>query len=476
VARPDGMRLLRILRRLMLKFLAMALSAAVVMAQSGSTERPVFKLLRYEEDWSSLRDHNGSRSELMDSLKYIPFGLEGWYLTLGGEARQRFEFFDHAVWGRDPEDNGYWLQRYMLHADAHLGPRFRLFGQLKSGIEVNRKGGPRPADEDQLDVHQAFIDAALWRSGQDELTLRVGRQEMAFGSSRLVSFREGPNVRQSFDGARLTMHKAGWQVDTFATKPVETSRGVFDDSPDHTRSFWGVYGVRSFPALPKGNIDLYYLGLDRKRARFDAGLQREQRHSMGARIWGRTESWDYNYELVFQWGRFGSGDIRGWTTASDTGFRVDSVRLRPRLGLKADIASGDHDPTDQTLGTFNALFPKGAYFSEADLLGPYNLMDLHPSIELTLMASLKLTTDADFFWRQSIHDGIYGIPGNLLQSGRGVTARYIGWHTSAQLEWSINRHLSVTAMYLHFFPGDFLKQAPPDRPVNFVSTWLSYRF
>lgn len=28
-------------------------------------------------------------------------------------------------------------------------------------------------------------------------------------------------------------------------------------------------------------------------------------------------------------------------------------------------------------------FAKGAYFSEADLLGPHNLTDLHPSVELT---------------------------------------------------------------------------------------------
>src|SRR5438874_1430352 len=87
-----------------------------------------------------------------------------------------------------------------------------------------------------------------------------------------------------------------------------------------------------------------------------------------------------------------------------------SAELRPRFGLKADIASGDRNLADQTLGTFNALFPKGAYFSEADLLGPYNLMDLHPSVELHLTKSLKLTPDADFFWRQSTHDGIYGIP------------------------------------------------------------------
>lgn len=66
----------------------------------------------------------------------------------------------------------------------------------------------------------------------------------------------------------------------------------------HTRSFWGVYAVGPFRALPKGKLDFYYLGLDRKRARFNEGVGRELRHSIGARIWGKTESWDYNTELV----------------------------------------------------------------------------------------------------------------------------------------------------------------------------------
>jgi hypothetical protein len=454
----------------------MGLFSGIAIAQEQSPARPAYKLLRYDEDWSNLPSTAGS-GDWLDPLKNIRLGIgDDWFVTIGGEIRERFEFFDHGGWGREPSDNHYLLQRYMLHADWHLGGRFRFFGQLKSGLENNRSGGPRPPDEDRLDVQQAFLEAGLWQSGKNSMTLRVGRQEMSFGSSRLVSPREGPNVRQTFDGARLTLKAAGWRWDAFATKPVETARGVFDDSPDHTRSFWGVYGVRAFPLLPKGNIDVYYLGLDRKRARFDAGAGREQRHSTGARIWGKTEAWDYNTEAVFQWGRFGAGDIRAWTVASDTGYRIDSVRLRPRLGLKADIASGDRNPADKTLGTFDALFPKGEYFSEADLLGPYNLMDVHPSISLELTRNLTLTPDADLFWRQSTRDGIYGIAANLIQSGRATTARYIGSHTSAQLEWRVDRHTSITGMYLHFFPGEFLRQAPPGRNVNFVATWVTYRF
>ncbi len=465
VGRFDGLCCLLLLLRL---------AAA---AQAPAIVTPPFQQERADEDYRYLSDPQRRRDPL-DLLKFIPLRSgESNYLSIGGEVRERYEFFNNGGWGREPhDDNGYLLQRYMLHADLHLGTRFRFFGQLKSGVEAGRVGGPRPPDEDRLDVQQAFFDVGLWRLRKDALSLRIGRQEISFGSSRLVSFREGPNVRQTFDGARLTLQKADWRVDAFATKPVETAQGVFDDSPDHTRSFWGLYGVRPFRLLPKGNLDLYYLGVDRKRARFDAGAGREQRHSAGARVWGKTDSWDYNYECVFQWGRFGSGNIRAWTTASDTGYRTQSLKFKPRFAIKADIASGDRNPTDGTLGTFNALFPRGAYFSEADLLGPYNLMDLHPSIEFHLTRTVTLTPEADFFWRQSTRDGIYGIPGNLIQSGRNSTARYIGSHTSAQIEWRVDRHLSFTAMYLHFFPGEFLKQAPPGRNVNFVASWISYKF
>ncbi len=125
----------------------------------------------------------------------------------------------------------------MLHADLHLGNRLRFFGQLKSGIEIGRIGGSRPSDEDGLDMHQAFMDLAWQSDKKRSAVLRIGRQELAFGSSRLVSMREGPNVRQSFDGLRLSLRAGQWSVDGFATKPVETNRGLFDDSANHRQTF-----------------------------------------------------------------------------------------------------------------------------------------------------------------------------------------------------------------------------------------------
>src|SRR5438105_4172053 len=187
---------------------------------------PPFKQLRYDENYSYLRDPSHP-SDYRDAIKFIPLNTSrDWFLTLGGEIRERYEYYHNNLWGRGPQDrNGYLLQRYMIHADAHLGDNFRFFTQLKSGLEEDRNGAPRPTDRDDFDLHQAFFDVRTPWSQADSLTFRAGRQELAYGSSRLVSIREEPNVRRSFDGLKAILKLDGWQVDAFAVKPVRTKVG-----------------------------------------------------------------------------------------------------------------------------------------------------------------------------------------------------------------------------------------------------------
>jgi hypothetical protein len=434
-----------------------------------------YSLNRADEDYGYLR--TARRTELWDAIKFIPLNDAGsWYLSLGGEMRERYEYFNNPNWGKDPQDHGYFLQRYFLHGDLKMGSNLRFFSQLQSSLEDGRAGGPRPTDKDELDLHQAFLDVKLALPGDAALTLRSGRQEMPYGSQRVISVREGPNVRQSFDGFRIMYRTAEVKIDAFATRPVQTKRHVFDDGPDNSKALWGGYAVAPFPLLPEGNMDLYYLGLYRSKATFDQGAARETRHSVGTRLWRTVAPLDYNFEAIYQWGSFGNGAIRAWTVASDTGYTLTSYPLRPRLGLRADIASGDGDPSSQDLQTFNPLFPKGAYFSEAGLIGPANFIDLNPCLDFHLTNHLTLILDWDFFWRESTRDGLYNNAVTLVRSGKTGDARYIGSMSQAQLYWDIDRHLSFVGIYGRFFAGEFLKESGPGKDIDYLTTWLSYKF
>ena len=195
--------------------------------------------------------------------------------------------------------------------------------------------------------------------------------------------------------------------------------------------------------VPRGNIDLYYMGLDNKSVSFDGkGKGREQRETLGTRLWGTTEHWDYNDEFTFQFGNFGSDDIRAWAVSTEQGYRIDSAHLSPRFGLKAVALSGDQNPSSPTLGTFNSIYEKGPYFSYAELFARRNLVALQPSTDLKLSKSVSLLFNPAFFWRESTSDGLYSIGNAVIVSGLKSNARYIATQASAQLQWRMTRNLS----------------------------------
>src|SRR5215510_12651476 len=217
-----------------------------------SPQSPPFQALRYDEDWGYLEDES-RRSEWLDRLKYIPLNNHGWYLSLGGEARIRYEYFSEFAFGAGPQDDdGYQLQRYLLHADAHFGKRVRVFAQLQSAISSGRNGGPRLTDDDRLEVHQAFLDLKFGHEAKS-LTFRVGRHEMDLGAGRLISAGEGLNVRRSFDGLRLIYRQGPWLVNGQINKLVSIKPGLFNDGPDSSQTFWGVGATRSRPKIRGGH-------------------------------------------------------------------------------------------------------------------------------------------------------------------------------------------------------------------------------
>jgi hypothetical protein len=233
------------------------------------------------------------------------------------------------------------------------------------------------------------------------------------------------------------------------------------------------------PQIKGGNIDLYYLGLDRKDAAFEGGSGQELRHTVGGRFWGGRNGWSYDSEAAFQWGGLGAKNIRAWGTGHDTSYTFRSMRLQPQIGATALVASGNHGNSKSDMGTLNPLFPTGFYFGQGgiSLLGPSNLMAIGPRIGLQVTKSLSVIADNNVFWRTSLKDGLYSLGVTLLVSGQGNSERYVGSQPSVGVYWKASRHLSVSAAYAHFFVGLFLtKTSPPGRDVDYAAVWTTYKF
>lgn len=461
-----------------------------------------FNILREQENFvflnpDSLRAHP-VRADFFDPLKYLLLGRRpDYFLTLGLDVRYQYEIIKNDNWGLGtlpdaPPTNGYLLQRHMLHTDWRLGPHLRLFGQLLSANVAGRRGGPRPQiDRDVLDLYQGFVEVSMPLGPRGRAELRLGRQEFLYGSERLLSMREGPNVRQSFDAARLALTHAAWRIDLLVGRPVLTKTGSFDDHSDPQQLLWGAYAVRRLPQLRSG-LDLYYFGLHKREAVYVQGVGREQRQTAGARLW--SQNWGretsaypvgYNLELVGQLGLFGPGQIRAYYASAIVHYHLVHWPLRPTLRFATDAISGDKDRRDPNLQAFNALFPRPFFGSAITPIGPGNLLDLHPGAELHLSPKMKLLVDVDWLWRQSLEDAIYGATAApLLPEGFMPGApdqplsrrRYIGRQLTVDWTWQAGRHLVYEFTYAWIPAGAYLRDTTPGRTLSYYKPTILFQF
>ncbi|PSH61823.1 hypothetical protein CU103_21075 [Phyllobacterium sophorae] len=451
-------------------------ASVTLIPAARSEERPAYKSSRSDEDWTALRDPS-KRADPLDALKWIPLNGDGsWYVTIGGELRERYEYSRNPVFGLGaPARNDYLLQRAYLFADVHYGPYLRTFTELASGLIAGEAAEPSPTQKDELDILQGFGEVTLPLS-QGKFSVRAGRQEMSFGSSRLVSVRESPNIRRSFDGVRVSWSGPDSErIDAFVTRPVAPQTGIFNDSNDPNQAFWGLYATANVPGIADLKADLYYFGLERKNARFAQGTADEQRQTIGTRFFGKHDAFDWNIEAAYQFGTFGTDNISAWTVSSDIGYTFEDVLFSPRLGLNADVISGDHDLHDQRLGTFNPLFPKLPYFSEANLAAPANLIDIQPNVTLQLSPKLELNIGWNPLWKEAEADSFYVPPLNPAKGTSGGTGRFIGQQITATVGWQVSDHLNLNGTYVHFSPGQRIKDAG-GRSGDFVSASAQWLF
>src|SRR2546423_1077873 len=148
---------------------------------------PAYKLLRFDEDYSYLAGPV-PETDLFDPIKQIPFGSNPkWFMTLGGELRERFEGAKTRGFGLKGDHDAYGLERATLLVDLHLGERLRVFAEGISGIIEGESRPAPPVQDDPIDLQAAFVDLVPYLTSEDRLTLRAGRFAMSLGAGRLVA-------------------------------------------------------------------------------------------------------------------------------------------------------------------------------------------------------------------------------------------------------------------------------------------------
>jgi Alginate export len=435
--------------------------------------RPTILSNRWEEDWSVLADPRVPR-EPFDSLKYIPLDPNNpkTYLSLGADVRERFEANDTAGFGTAPNrNNDYLISRTDWYADLHIADQVQVFTQFESDF-APWKTMLTPADQDVLDLEQAFVTVTE-PVGDGTARVRLGRQQMNFDFQRFVSDRDGPNVRQSFDAAWGDYENGPWKFITFYSQPVQIydfGAQPFDSYSSGANTFSVVRAQREL--FGWATLSGYYAYYALDDAKYLSVSGDERRDSFDVRFYAKTDGFDGDLEIMGQTGSIGNETIRAWAVGSLSGYTFAEIGWTPRLGFQFDAASGDSNPHDNVLQTFNPLFPNGYYFTLAGYTGYTNLIHAKPSIAIHPTNSLTFTLAVAAQWRQTTADAVY-LQGSIPVPGTaGQPGRYTGTYGQADLSWAMNSHASFAIQAVRYDVGDAIQRAG-GRDSNYIGVQLA---
>ncbi|MCL5041779.1 MAG: alginate export family protein [Gammaproteobacteria bacterium] len=426
---------------------------------------------RWLEDYRFL-DDPAKRTDWFDNYRYHRLSDTAW-LQLGGELRYRVDSVRQPLFGLTPvhKDN-YLQQRAQFHADLHLlDDRLRTFVQLQNtrswGKELQT-----PRDESRNDIHQAFIESNL-ELGAQRLRLRAGRQEMAYGVHALMTYAETPNIRQTYEGLRLTLSQPGGStLDAFAVRTLRYREGNFDDKADNNTRFYGLYAA--LPLSSGQGIDLYATGIERKARPLLGTLGGEKRYTLGTRLHGQSNGYDWTWDLMHQQGHFAGQSIRAWGLWSESGYTFAHA-WRPRLAAKLDLSTGDGDASDGRAETFDPHFPRGGVYGETGLTHPANLLLFGPMLAFSPTSQLRIEPAVFKHWRQNSNDAIY-LPGlQPLPGSTTVGGREIGTNYRMNARWTPTANLTLDLDYQYFQAGSVVRKAG-GQSTQFVAVRSNFRF
>jgi len=337
-----------------------------------------------------------------------------------GQVRVRPEFRDNADFdGGRPDRQKFYGMRTRLGLDVKLNPKLegRIMVQDSRYWGVDEPSTVSTGTEKQAtDLYEGYVDLRwIWDLPLD---IRLGRQTMTYGRERLVGPLDFSNFGRTFDAFRFRFTMGAFVTDVFSSKIVETNAPAPDTTlrySDRDRNFSGLYISREGERVERAEV--YWLrDIDKTQPQSPGEIKR---HTIGglARV-TLPASFMVEGEYAYQTGTAGSPyDIAAQMLTLELLYtRADIHNLKLTGGF--DWATGDGDPTDDELGTFNQLFPTGhAHLGSIDYVGRQNIQDLRGQASITVLKKSTLLGAYHWFRLDEAADAWYNAAGGVNQAG-----------------------------------------------------------
>jgi hypothetical protein len=400
------------------------------------------------------------------------------WLRFSGEIRLRGEGVDGL--GFKPDNGtGYFLTRIRLNmriqptawmAFVFQGQDAHILG------EDERKIAPLPPYQDTFDLRLGYLE--LGDAEKKHFGFRIGRQELAFRSEKLLGNSNWLNTPRSFDGMRGTFRGTGYRVDAFAACLDKIHDGQFNECTPGN-NIYGIYTALS-KLVPKASLEPFFLWRRQSALKSEAGPVGIMNYgTIGVHLKGKAGAGaDYDVELARQDGSLGTDTISAWAGHWLGGYTLTQARYKPRFFTEFNYASGDANGADGTRGTFDQIYPSGHdQYGLVDQVGWKNIEHIRGGFELSPNAKWKFGTKYSSYWLAEAHDALYNAASTAIaKSASGTAGRWVGQELDFVAAYNYNKRTQLAGGIGHLFPGTFLNNTTPGNGYTYPYLAMTYGF
>jgi hypothetical protein len=438
---------------------------------------PPFSLRSFlfaDADFRYLDRPGNDQHDFLDPLKRMKLG-DNWMLAFGGE--ERFRQMQEVDSRLSVTNNNFQLHRTLLYSDLCYRDALRFFVEFIYADSENENLPPLAIDVNRNDLLNAFADVKITDLYGQPGYVRFGRQELLLGSQRLISPLEWANTRRTFDGVKLFRQGNRWDLDAFWVRPVIPDP-FGGDSWDEDQQFGGLW--TTFRRTGGRFLHMYYLYLEDQSPSQPPTLQTAPPpyhvNTLGAQSIGNQGNLLWDCELMYQFGERVGQEIQAGASAAGLGYAFTQTSWLPEFWLYYEWASGDQNPDDGPVGTFNQLFPFGHYYlGFLDLVGRQNIRS--PSCQFVLYPTnwIILLAQYHYFQLDSPRDALYNAGGvAIAQDPTGQAGRDVGNELDLLTNIHLDAHQDILAGWSKLWPGEFLERTRgPQSPELF---YVQYQF
>jgi hypothetical protein len=425
---------------------------------------------------SDLREFGPNPDGWLFPITELDQFLPNW-IQFGGQFRDRAESQGGLSYA--PVNDTYDLTQLRIGIYIQPAKWLKLVGVTQdSRVFFNHHVATAPPYQEIWDIREAY--AQIGSSSEGWIDLVGGRQMFSFGDERVIGPSDWLNMGRTFDTIRADLHHPGVKVSIFAASVIYAR----DDFIAHHIEGNNIYGIySSFTNLLRHTTIEPYL-LWRVAPSMTAlpeteGLGNLSEATGGARVAGTLlDRFDYDIEMNKQTGSLGHYSIDAWGGHWNAGYTFRNTRIQPRLFVEYNYASGTRNPSGDTWGTHDQIYPSSHDKMDfADQFGWRNIQDVRAGVDEKVARRWTLTEMVNDVWLATKNDAVYGTSGAIsIAAHPGATSSHLGTELDFIADYKQNRHVDYGFGFCHLFTGQYLNEATPGKAYNYPFTYVTYIF